>query len=448
MSGSDTSGLATPPQSLESEQSVLGAVLLSDTVMPALLDECGLTGEMFYRQTHGRIFQGMVDMHTKGEPVDALTLVDHLRREGVLDHVGGPTAIELLTGSVPAVGNVRQYAAIVRHKHVLRLRLHAAYEQIACVHEDDDDGWTKALALADGAASLRHASCDVDVAEDFIKWYKSPPGLPTPFEALTKAIGGGLVRGENSACSGWPRMGKTVMADQFVETISATGARCHIFVNEMNTGVRTARMLARQDAASWQRIRDRTLTPAEWSAVERMLPNLPIEKYTKSHGWEVEEYVRAIRRHRWDFWVIDSTSRIPSRDTKDLERVSGMLADVAGETDTCGMLVLQLNLERAKGLERPSPTSRDLLGGGMWYRDCRNIFFVHRKQDIIGEEGEEQSVPLAEGHFYDDKGTHAEPGAGRVAVKFNSKRMAFEMNHQAAVVHDGMISHDGERMPF
>src|SRR4051812_949687 len=78
-------GPVAPPQNLEAEQSVLGAVLLSDTALPALIIDERLQPDDFYREAHGRIYQAMLDLHTVGEPVDALTLVEHLKRAGDLD---------------------------------------------------------------------------------------------------------------------------------------------------------------------------------------------------------------------------------------------------------------------------------------------------------------------------------------------------------------------------
>src|SRR5690349_19166328 len=109
-----------PPQNLEAEQSVLGAVLLSDTTLPALIIDERLTPDDFYRESHGRIYQAMLDLNTQGERVDVLTLVEHLKQAGDLESVGGPAAIEFLSGSVPAIGNVRAYAKIVRENAMLR----------------------------------------------------------------------------------------------------------------------------------------------------------------------------------------------------------------------------------------------------------------------------------------------------------------------------------------
>jgi replicative DNA helicase len=127
-------GPVAPPQNLEAEQSVLGAVLLSDTALPALIIDERLHPDDFYRENHGRIYQAMLDLHTLGEPVDALTLVEHLKQAGDLEGVGGRAAIDLLAGSVPAVGNVRQYARIVRDNAMLRRLLRASYEIQARVH--------------------------------------------------------------------------------------------------------------------------------------------------------------------------------------------------------------------------------------------------------------------------------------------------------------------------
>src|ERR687898_3400356 len=91
-------GPVAPPQNLEAEQSVLGAVLLSDTALPALIIDERLHPDDFYRESHGRIYQAMLDLHTLGEPVDALTLVEHLKQAGDLEDVGGRAAVDLLAG--------------------------------------------------------------------------------------------------------------------------------------------------------------------------------------------------------------------------------------------------------------------------------------------------------------------------------------------------------------
>jgi hypothetical protein len=83
-----------------------------------------------------------------------------------------------------------------------------------------------------------------------------------------------------------------------------------------------------------------------------------------------------------------------------------------------------LNLERCKTAMRPMPNGRDLLGGGAWYRDARNVIFVHRKQEMVP--GTETAKALADGWVNCDKATHGEPENGLVPVAFNPRWMRFD----------------------
>lgn len=420
-----------PPQNLEAEQSVLGSILLSQTSMVAVEEE-GLTAEHFYRPHHAVIFQAMVDLQITGAPIDFLTLVDFLDQRGELERIGGKAQVELLAGYVPDIGNVRQYTRIVIRKAVSRWRLLATYDQQSAIWDDDDDAYAKAIAAADSAGSAGKHDTLIEPKEDFLKWYAGTQGWATPYPKLTKALGGGLVPGDITVIGAWPGFGKTVLCDSFVLWANRQEkARCHILLNELNSGIRSARMLARMTSVDWQRIRDRQLTSEEFTACTKAFENFPA-KYERCNGWKIEDYVRHLRRKRWDIAVIDSASRIPSRDTHDLEQIVGALADVAAEVGTHLILVVQLNLERCKTLERPMPLGRDLLGGGSWYRDARNILFVHRAQEVVQVHGQDKSVPTAEGMIYADKATHGEPEKSVVEVRFNSRRMTFDAGDEPA----------------
>src|ERR1700759_3370672 len=94
-------GAVAPPQNLEAEQSVLGAVLLSDTALPALIIDERLSKDDFYREGHGLVYQAMLDLHTKGERIDPLTLVEHLKLRGQLEAARDRATIEVLPGAGP-----------------------------------------------------------------------------------------------------------------------------------------------------------------------------------------------------------------------------------------------------------------------------------------------------------------------------------------------------------
>ncbi len=121
-------GVMTPPHNLDAEQSVLGAILLSDRSLYALVIEEGLRPEDFYRERHGTVYEAMLALYNESEPVDVLTVTDRLRQMGKLEEVGGAATVDELTGVVPAAGHARRYAQIVRENALLRRLLKSTYE--------------------------------------------------------------------------------------------------------------------------------------------------------------------------------------------------------------------------------------------------------------------------------------------------------------------------------
>src|SRR4051794_21897807 len=120
-----TTMAAGPPQSLEAEQSVLGAVLLSDHTLYTLRIEIGLVPEDFYRPAHGVIWDAMLALYEQGEPVDKLTVVEKLKQTGKLEAAGGAAAIEALAAAPPVVGNAGQYGKIEKDAALFRRLLTA-----------------------------------------------------------------------------------------------------------------------------------------------------------------------------------------------------------------------------------------------------------------------------------------------------------------------------------
>src|SRR5919206_1962188 len=125
---------AAPPHSLEAEQAVLGAVLQSDRTHYAYIIEQGLRPEDFYRERHRTIFESVIALFDASEPIDVLTVTEHLRSRGKLDDVGGQAQIDALTATTPSVGGLRHYGQIVKDRSLLRRLLTATYDIQASVH--------------------------------------------------------------------------------------------------------------------------------------------------------------------------------------------------------------------------------------------------------------------------------------------------------------------------
>ena len=232
-------GPLAPPQNLEAEQSVLGAVLLSDTALPALIIDERLQAADFYRESHALIFTAMLELHGAGEPVDALTLVEHLKQSGQLDAVGGRGTVDLLSGSVPAVGNVRQYARIVRENAMLRRLLHAAYDIQAKVHSheapprelvDLAERTILEVAHEDSRKDFRSIEVVLDAETtklaELSREGKAITGTASGFEDLD-TITGGFQPGNLIILAARPSMGKCLAGSTLVYD-PRTGARRRI----------------------------------------------------------------------------------------------------------------------------------------------------------------------------------------------------------------------------
>jgi replicative DNA helicase len=218
--------VTAPPQNLEAERGVLGAILLSERSLYTLVIEEGLRPEHFYREAHRRIYAAMLKLYSANEPIDPLTVADTLKRAGELDTVGGTAAIDELTVAVPLVGNARRYAGIVREHALRRQIMHlsqwAQQEALAGAQDPDDlvnDIGAKLLALRSSAdrSSVRLLSdLEYEVAEQAAQLAGKPAeeafiGLRSGLRDLD-AVLNGLRPGRLYIIGGRPSAGKTALA--------------------------------------------------------------------------------------------------------------------------------------------------------------------------------------------------------------------------------------------
>jgi replicative DNA helicase len=122
----DPSILKVPPQNLEAEQSVLGGILLENAALNPVLEI--MTGSDFYSAAHRKIFAGILELTDRNQPVDLITLSNHLRDRKQLDAVGGAVYLSQLVDNVPSAANISHYARIVKEKSVLRSLIGTATE--------------------------------------------------------------------------------------------------------------------------------------------------------------------------------------------------------------------------------------------------------------------------------------------------------------------------------
>jgi replicative DNA helicase len=274
-----------PPHSIEAEQAVLGAVLLSEKTHYAYVIEQALKPEDFYRERHGVIYEAMLDLYAEAKPIDVITVTEHLRACGKLEAAGGPAEIDALSGAAPAVGALRRYGQIVKEHALLRRLLTTTYEIQASVHNHT----ALPRELVEQAERAMLEVAHDDRAKDFRKvgeilidetgrWEKlsaegqSLTGTPSGFAALDE-ITGGFQPGNLIVIAARPSMGKSSLVTNMAENVALHPQRPRavaLFSLEMSESELAQRFIASQasikgddlrkgrlkDERKWRRVLD------------------------------------------------------------------------------------------------------------------------------------------------------------------------------------------------
>jgi replicative DNA helicase len=210
-----------PPQSLESEQAVLGAMLLDPEAITLCAEK--LRPESFYRESHRRIFQTILDLNARSEPVDLLTVSEALKNRAQLDFVGGAAALSALTDGVPSASNVEVYAEIVRKKALLRRLMDTATGIIQDCQKNPEEAEqvldraensVLELGQTGGKAEIKSIGelmgRTIQKVDQLRNRDSHVTGLYTGFEKLDEMMAG-LQRGELVIVAARPGMGKTAL---------------------------------------------------------------------------------------------------------------------------------------------------------------------------------------------------------------------------------------------
>lgn len=413
---------AAPPQDLDAEQSVLGAVFLSDRLLEPLHTEVGLRPEHFYREQHADVYSAMLALEQAGTGVDTLTVKAELQRRGRFDSVG-QAQLDTLAGAVPAVGNARAYGERVVELARWRARIRSALDQLEACAVLDEQAYdaaqvpTDALELAAG-----HGLPDpIEQLLEFMNWYDatSTDSILTPFDQLNDILR--LRPGDTTAIAGWTSMGKSVLVDQILEHAATFGdKRCALYINEMALVDRIGRLMAGRSNVSFSRLMDKKLNPDEIGRLVRTADRGLRFQLIPCSGWSAPDIARHIRRHKWDMAAVDLATQIPARETSDWYAISRELVQAARQSGCHTLIVVQLNRSRNDKLLRPPPNLRDLLHAGAWEQDNRNVVFVHRAE----EEHDGVAELLPDGLIMVAKQSNGP--LGQVPVTLNPRTMRFE----------------------
>jgi replicative DNA helicase len=271
--------IAVPPHNLEAEKSVLGAVLLDERHLYALLIEEHLRPEHFYREQHGDVFAAMIELHQNDRKVDHLTVAETLRQRGKLETVGGPEAIDELTGWVPAAGHARDYGRIVRDNARLRALLTTSYEIQASVVSREapardllERAERSVLEVAEDERQKTFRSVAEILHEETDKLHQlsiaktALTGTPSGFKDIDD-VTGGFQPGNLIVIAARPSMGKSALVANIAENASLTGYPVALFSLEMSESELAQRFVASQARIRGEELRRGRVAEGRWQKI-------------------------------------------------------------------------------------------------------------------------------------------------------------------------------------
>jgi replicative DNA helicase len=396
-------GAQSPPHNLEAEQSVLGAILLSDKAMYGLVIEEGLRPEDFYREQHRVIYGAMVSLYDESQGIDSVTVTERLRRDGTLDEVGGEPAIHALAGAVPAAGNVRHYAQIVRDNAVVRRLLTTTYEIQASVgaHEAGPRDLVERaeraiLEVAHDDRQKDFRSIDDVLHDELDKLHRlsiegtSLTGVPSGYKDLDE-ITGGFQPGNLIVLAARPSMGKSSLVTNIAENAAVNDGRSvALFSLEMSESELAQRFVASQASIKGEDLRKGRVPENRWPKIIEATNRLAkaalyIDDSSDVGLLEIRAKARRLYSQQGlDLIIVDylQLMRADGRIENRVEQVSQMsrgLKVLARELDVPVIALSQLNRSVEARTDK-RPLLSDLRESGAIEQDADLVMFIYRDE--------------------------------------------------------------------
>lgn len=413
-----------PPQNIEAEQAVLGAMLIDKEAIAKVTEI--LTSDDFYREAHRVIFNAMMELYNKNEAVDMVTITEVLKRDNKLEDIGGIAYITSLANVVLTAANVKYHADIVAEKSVLRQLVRVSTEIAAMGYEANDDVGT----LLDNAESRileisnRKKKADftpindvlmesVQSIEKLLNNKGGLTGLPTGFADLDK-LTSGLQPSDFVILAARPSMGKTALALNIVQNVALRAhkkvggeARSVAFFSlEMSKEQLVNRMLCAEAGIDSQRLRVGEMHDEDWThlwdACDVMSKaKIYIDDTAGITAMDMRSRARRLKaEHGLDLIVVDylqlmqgSGKRNSSNDRQqEVSEISRSLKALARELNVPVLALSQLS-RSVESRQVKRPMLSDLRESGSLEQDADIVAFLYR-EDYYNPETENKHTEL------------------------------------------------------
>ena len=403
-----------PPQNLEAEEAVLGAMLLSETAIGSVTEI--LDASDFYRGSHGTIYRTCLALWSKGEPVDAITLANELEERGELEQVGGASRVAELAALVSATANVEHYARIVKETATLRGLIRAGQEIVRLGQERIGE----TTELVDRAEQIVFDLSQERVRGDFdhigplltesferiTKLYEAGvdvTGVPCGFRDLDR-LTSGFQPGNLVILAARPSMGKSALALCIAANLGVRSSMpVALFTLEMSKAEVTQRLMCSEAKVESDRVRSGKLTQEDWprlTAACDKLMKAPI--YVDDTGsitmMELRSKARRLkaREPALGLIVVDYLQLMTSGGTvenrvQEVSQISRNLKVLARDLDVPILALSQLSRAVEQRHDK-RPILSDLRESGSIEQDADLVFFVYRDEYYNGDESDQQGL--------------------------------------------------------
>lgn len=411
-----------PPQNIEAEQSVLGAMLIEKEAIPKVMEI--LRDTDFYREAHRVIFNAMLELYNKNEAVDMITVTEILKRDNKLEDVGGIAYVTSLANTVPTAANVTYHASIIEEKSILR-QLVSVSTQIASMGYEANDDVKNIIDSAESKIleiSNRKKTADfTPINEIVLDSFKSIEalmgnkngltGLPTGFEDLDN-LTSGLHGSDFIILAARPSMGKTAFALNVVQNVAIRAAKkvggapktIAFFSLEMSKEQLVQRMLCAEANIDSQRLRIGELRDEDWAMLINTADtlssaNIYIDDTAGITAMDMRSRARRLKaEHGLDLIVVDYLQLMQGSGKKnnsgdrqqEVSEISRSLKALARELDVPVIALSQLSRSvEARQVKRPMLS--DLRESGSLEQDADIVAFLYR-EDYYNPETENKNI--------------------------------------------------------
>ncbi len=392
-----------PPQAVDLEEAVIGALMLDKEALTDVIDI--LKKESFYKEDHQLIYEAILDLFQRSEPIDILTVTQELKKKGTLEQVGGPFYIAQLTNRVASSANVEFHARIISQKHIQRElikisseTIKSAYDETVDVFDLLDQAEARLFEVAEG--NIRKSYDDMNKLLhkaikqlEIISKQDGTSGVPTGFMNLDR-VTGGFQKSDMIVLAARPGMGKTA----FVLSLARNSAVDYkkgvaVFSLEMSSLQLVNRLIASETEIAAEKLKKGNLEPHEWEQLNARigkLTNAPIY-INDTPGLSVFELRAQCRRLKAEkdiqMVIIDylqlmsaGTGEGKGNREQEISTISRAIKGIAKELDIPIIALSQLSraVETRGGDKKPMLS--DLRESGAIEQDADMVMFIYRPE--------------------------------------------------------------------